>query len=431
LNKTAALASAVGAAVTLWSGPGSADYAPAIKEAMARDAVHDLGFKSAPVLVRGRTNTRVGTIRKAHDVLRNMIAADPAKTLYDTDAVNAERQRLLAPFNGNQPASFHLEGKVGDLLVWETEEGTTIIQEGVFNLRVFGDGDAYRISNLLDVQNNEPCHLSESEAEAEGLRLIRELELVPESDIPTVRFIKTHYEHFTGMLSDPGDRVVATIIYFGREIGGVPVIGPHGSRVQFELGAGGAIRSVRVDWAPMSSADKPASPQTPVSSELFELRVRGHIQKAMQVDSGPLSYSVDRKVCGYVDFGSAYGKQNVFQLGCHVDYRLGGAEQPHIAWIPLAETPVDGNGLENAAELERAGAETTTVVLRLQAAAGPRHNQAFGSQSGESAGGGCTMSRRSASSGWMFLAGGLLFARLLARRSANRSQHGKASGEKE
>jgi hypothetical protein len=370
MGKTQGAVLLLGGAILGLAVPARADYAEPVKQRMARDAVHDLGFAVAPVLLRQKINSREETIRVARKLVTRVVDPTSTDVAFDAEAVNAERQRLLETLTTPLPSRFRLPSAVGKLTLLETEEGTTLTDEGVFNLRVFRDGSAFRLTNRrYDVGKNPAFRLTESEAEIEGLRIIKDLGLVPESDLAQLEFIKTQYLHFSGMAVDPGDRVVGTEVFFARKIGGIPVIGPKGSSVRVELRPGPSVRRVVVDWMPVALAPETTPAQKVVDSQRFTQRFLGYLKSTMGTEADSASVVIERKVCGYVDFGSAYTDQDVLQLGCMVVYRQAASNTPEIVMLPLAEVPVPGQGFADAAELQRLGAEVSTSQLRLQSAA--------------------------------------------------------------
>ena len=362
------LAIAAGLAMSLVTPRVDAGYGATAAARMARHAVHDLEFTSAPVLHRASIGARDEAIRRAHGVLRQVLDSDRVEDLYDADEVIAERRRLLARVGKATPARFREETRLEDLVVVESEDSTAIKRPDVFRLSVSGDGSAIQLEiNQRDSLWNEEYRLTEDEAEREGRRLVTKLALVPASDLEQLEFFRTRYIRFTGNENIPAGRCVATEIIFLRNIGGVPFIGPIGSGVKIEVGAGSKVRSIRVDWAPVEAG---AEQQIVADSELFNLRFRGQIRMMTpQVDLAAVS--LRSKVCGYLDYGAA-ADQELLQLGCQVDYieSHNDSAVPTVAYIPLAVEPADDGvlGPDRARRLEQLGRDVALPAQSISVA---------------------------------------------------------------
>ncbi len=412
-------------AVSLVSIPATADYGTNEREFFVRHAKHDLEFSQAPILVRERTGSREDAIRRVHAIARKMTGEPADAKLYDAELVIGERRRLLDGMGSSVPSRFHKEGQAGDVQVVESEEGTTIRSEGRFNIRVYGSGDAFRVVNenpFPEGSRNLPFRLTESEGEAEGLRLIRDLELVPKADYSTLRFIKTRYIHFTGRGGNDGDRVVATEIYFSRTIAGVPVIGPKGSLIKLELRANDRIESMTVDWGQLSPAPENVPVQRVVGADRFEQRFKGYT-RSNWASKAP-NFVVRKKICGYIDFGTAYTDQEVLQLGCQMSLMTNQAESTkHLAWIPLGESPVADptwNEAVRVKELEAAGRDEMSGATKQTTATtrAPVEQAGPGEAEAES---GCSMGRVARGRGSYAAMAGALLGLILAKR--RRARH--------
>jgi len=309
-----------------------------------------------------------------------------------------------------------VEGASGELLVRETEDSTEISRSGVFSLRVFADGDAFRFRNhLADVASNghRPFRLDEAKAEAVGRDLIDELALVPEDERDQLEFLKTRYVHFTGSGSDPGDRVVATEVYFGRRLGGVPVIGPKGSLVKLEL-SGDHVTSVSVDWASYTSSKDEVRIQKPVAMREVDARLQSRLERLRERPSGAIA--VESRICGYVDPGNRRYNDNVLQLGCLLTYRGNSASQ--VALIPLAQAPVQDPSWEETTNPTSPGIKPLAVQ---NAASDPEQRT---SPDMDQSAAGCSVgsvgSRGSPTAWWGSLCLGLVGLAVLARRRQQR-----------
>jgi MYXO-CTERM domain-containing protein len=422
MGKKQTLALLAGSAIFGVALPARADYAEAAKQRMAEGAAHNLGFTQAPVLLKQKLNTREETIRVASKITSRVLDPSSTGAAFDAEAVNAERQRLLKTLTTPVPSRFRLPSTLGKLSVLETEDGTTLSEQDVFNLRVYRDGSAFRLSNrAYDSAENPEFRLTEVEAQSEGLRIIKELGLIPEADFAQLEFVKTRYLQFSGNAADPGQRSVATEVYFARNVGGIPVIGPKGSSIRIELRREPVIRRIVVDWMPVAVVPGSTPVQKPVDSERFARRFYGYLKSALGTQVDPAAVSIDRKVCGYVDFGSAYTDQEVLQLGCMVVYRQAGSGDAEITFLPLAEEPVSGQGFPDAAELERLGGEVAVSQLKLQALARPITAPGPSASPGLAAPpispqAGCSVTHTRAPSSSAVGLLGLLFLGLLSRR---------------
>ncbi len=323
------------------STPAFADYGERAKAERAEQAEGILRFKEAKVLKQQHKNTREKAIRRLAGTVEKLLShtlGDKSEG-YDPDQVLSLRGTAIfetkkAMTEDEERAQPRLGS--GELKVRETEDSTEIERGELFALRVFADGDAFKIRNqAADVGSNghKVSRLTEVEAEKRGRELIDELDLVPAPERSQLRFQKTRYVHFTGQVADPGDRVVATEIYFGREIDGVPVIGPKGSLIKLEV-SGEHLTSITVDWASYAPDSTPVV-QKPVKKDKVDARLRHHLKKLTEQDQDGLV--VSSRICGYVDPGNRYQNDNIVQLGCLLNY---GNEGELLELVPLAEKPI-------------------------------------------------------------------------------------------
>jgi hypothetical protein len=361
----------VATALLLWPRPAVADYGANAIDLLARHSQHNLGFSTAPVLQR-QTSTRIGTLRTLGPILDAMVASVTGNTqsmpspLYQPDAVVAERARLLSQSSTTSSGDFRLESQTEGLHIIESKNSTTVLRDGIFTAMVHADGAAFHLTNHLANHDTGTigARLTERDAEQLGRSAIRDMKLIPDTDIGQLIFLKTRYAHFTGNVSSPGDRIVGTTAYFGRQIGGVPVVGPSGSRISIEFTANHGIRRIAVDWSPVALGN---DQQTTVDRKTFLDRLTGKFS-ADQIDSqiARRAYSITRKVCGYIDFGTRSDQSNSIQLGCQVNYMVDGDDMQHIAVIPLANRVIDEPGWVTASVVsawEKLAHEQQVTVL--------------------------------------------------------------------
>lgn len=236
-------------------------------------------------------------------------------------AVQVIAQRTKAPTGQD----VELEDGV---VVMESGDGTTIQREGVFTLRVYGDGHSFTWVNHLNgygKYSNAPAVMSEKEAEEHGRRVLDELGAIRLGPAEELVFIKARQIRFTGQDADPGDRPVATEAYFGRVINGIPVVGYKGSTVKIEFIANANIHRLVVDWSPMAPANGKAK-QTMAPKEQLKSRFARRSPNAKPV------------ACGYFDPGSPRGSHvgvDLLQLGCMLENKA--ASQRYF--VPAATVP--------------------------------------------------------------------------------------------
>ncbi len=321
---------------------------------MAHEAEGRLAFTEAKVLKQQHRNTREGTIRRLATTVERVMDRSLKNSSAGFDPELVEKLRPVSAFQVDVELTEDEERArprpvTGELSVRETEDSTEIERANLFALRVVADGDAFKFRNrAADIGSNghRPSKLDETRAEAVGRRLIEELELVPREEQHQLRFIKTRYVHFTGQAADPGDRVVATEVYFGREIDAVPVVGPKGSLIKLEL-SGDHITSRTVDWASYAAPMKGAVLQRPLDREAMDLRLVKYLERI----SGRArnDTTITSRACGYVDLGNRYQNDNTLQLGCLLTYAAG--ETSQVAVLPLAKQPIKDDSWRATAEL--------------------------------------------------------------------------------
>ena len=335
-----------------------ADYGVEAQRLMQQQKKGELGFHSAPVLKHEQRGTREDTIRRLSRTMGRVMAPSLGwSESFDPDEVQRLRKEPLRKIPPELEEDEVLQKSAlrsDALVVREKPDVTNIERPGLFSIRVFGDGDAFRIVNeaaSLETNHHVEMRLDEVEAERVGRRMIDDLDLVPADERKQLRFIKSRYVHFTGQARDPGERVVATEVQFGREIGGVPVIGPKGSRVVLEV-SGDHVLSLSVDWGKVGARGKQLA-QRPVGPKRLEARLRGHLAALRGRPAEDVT--IRSKICGYLDPGARQGGEHLLQLGCQVEY--GSDSAPQLAFIPLAENPQPQKEWSTAAqviEMERA-----------------------------------------------------------------------------
>jgi len=401
--------------LTGFAREAAADYGERAKAELAAHQKGDLDFAEAKVLQQVHRNTREGTIARLAGTVKELLSRSSESQTESFEPGEVARLRTVAPLRGRRVVITEEQERAalidasGELSVREMEDSTEISRTGVFSLRVFADGDAFRFRNhLADVASNghRPFRLDERQAEVVGRALIEELELVPKDEGSQLEFLKTRYVHFTGAGGDLGDRVVATEIYFGRRIGGIPVIGPRGSLVKLEL-AGKHITSLSVDWASYQSPTRDALVQKPVAMDTVEERLQRHLGLLRSRPSQGVT--VESRICGYVDPGNRQHNDNVLQLGCLLTYR--GNSTSQVALIPLAQTPVRDSRWDATEDTVSPGTNLLSVADVGEPTAGASEP---GSERAE---GSCSVGRQGSAATWGTLGlGGLCAWLILSRR---------------
>jgi hypothetical protein len=328
----------------------AADYTPDVRKMFLDHAQHKLGFSSVPVLARQTSSTRNGATRALRAVLQQVIETSPsapasavalAQVLYDPELVVSERDRMgRALFNA--PGTKRLTAQIGGCEVIESEDATAINREGVFSLSVRSDGDAFELYNRLadyNLNDNRGAKLSDGEAAALARAFVVKAGILRGSELDQLVFFKTRFTHFTGNSGDPGDRIVGTSVYFGRQINGVPVVSAKGSRIVIEFAADRAISRVVVDWSPLVATTQT---QRAVSASILRDRIAGeHAERLRNSLQTSGDFEITRVNCGYVDFGDKYiPATKELQLGCEVTSRPLDTDQPSILLVPLGDSVV-------------------------------------------------------------------------------------------
>ncbi len=340
--------------VLLWSSSALADYGEEAKLEMARQTQGQLGFTEAKVLRQQHRNTREGTIRRLSATVEKVMTRTLKNSGVSFDADQVLNLRSVSAFHTGTAVTEEEERSrprpvTGELIVRETEDSTEIERANLFSVRIFADGDAFKFRNrAADIGSNRhrPSKLDEATAEKLGRQLILELDLVPRGERDQLKFVKTRYVHFTGQAADPGDRVVATEIYFGRAIESIPVVGPRGSLIKLEL-SGEHITSLTVDWASYAAPAEDALTQQPLDREQMDLRLVKHLEKLSGRARGDTL--VTSRACGYIDLGNRRPNDNTLQLGCLLTYAAG--ETSQVAVLPLAKQPIKDDSWRATAEL--------------------------------------------------------------------------------
>lgn len=303
----------------------------------------ELDSREVPVLER-KTTGRDNTILRVEAVVRTLLEesdiTDAKAPLGPScgakegcvDTFGLPEQEGLANwqdgFVAEDVVTFRANAKDGDtrsekgVRYLESEDGTLIERAGVFGLRIFAGGDAFRFVNELNgyhkLQNAEVT-MSNEEVVARGRALIDELQLVEMGPDEELKLFKTEFVRFTGKAADPGERVVAVIVTFGRTFRGIPVIGKMGSTVSIEFIANGNVHRLAVDWSPLAPSTKVtrfAGGQT-ILERIADRSLRDGTSK-----SGVASASLPsgELICGYLDEEArSVGASREISLGCLVN----------------------------------------------------------------------------------------------------------------
>lgn len=321
-------------------------------------ARHVFAFAEVPVLVKEASENRGATLRRAIRLVEELSHAEIGDAQRDDWVAHLARLNKHARGSARETrlgARFREEAVLpnGTRLI-ESNTGSSITRPGEFRVAALGQGEAFRIEldeNTPALLGNRPYKLSLDAAERLGLALIRQLNLVPESERSQLFVWRTAHTYFTGKQRDPGERCVSTEIRFGRIIAGVPVVG-QGSFVAIRFASGDAVSSINVDWPRLLTTERS---QRPVTEQAFLERVRGAAtaQKInMSVEAvGDSSVShivnIDSTLCGYYDTGARHGVGSQLQLACAVSLSdvpgnvgAGVSVPPESGWktvVPLAE----------------------------------------------------------------------------------------------
>lgn len=189
------------------------------------------------------------------------------------------------------------------------------------SVKVFADGTKFRVRANLNEEakrvGQRGREIAKDELEQLGRRFVGDsladfVKLGPEE---TLVFLGAKYLREEVMKADGGDRtesVVASIAVFGREVGGVPVIGA-GSKVAVWFASDRQPVGFDVDW-PAYTRTRRRQAVLP-RERLFE-RVRA----TAVAPQGSGRDEVSRFECGYVDLGATSRGATMLQPGCAVHY---------------------------------------------------------------------------------------------------------------
>lgn len=309
----------------------SARYTEEARRLVEHHLAWDLGFDRARAVKRVEHRPREDAIRGLVPVLSDILGVGEDTPYNAEEVIQTRREMLANPRSG----AVHEERETSGGTVVESEDGTAIIQDGVFNLRVY-NGHAFNVSNRLNGyarNGNREAYLGDEEAKGLALAFIRKHNLVPSSEMDQLVFQRTGYVRFTGQVTDPYDRVVSTTAQFARSLNGIPVFG--GSRIKIEFGAGRAITSMYVDWPPIEMSDLELRPVTP---EQFDRRLSGQLESELvgkSENQQQIQVNVQTRLCGYLDPGPR-SRFVQMDLACVTGYTLGDSGAPAVVVTPLA-----------------------------------------------------------------------------------------------
>ncbi|MFP6663905.1 MAG: hypothetical protein VCC00_06890 [Deltaproteobacteria bacterium] len=197
------------------------------------------------------------------------------------------------------------------------------------SLIAYGEDDAYfevyrdaskvrfRAGTDLVEQMASPDRASLNELEARGRQVLgTELRaIVPTTGGDQPVFLGARYmtetetEIQTGVTSS---RVVANIAIFGREINGIPVVGP-GSKVALFFSGTGALVGFDVDWPPYKVLRKR---QATLKIDEVRQRFAEFARAEVPLLQSSSNLNLTRFECGYVDLGHRKRKGQKIQAGC-------------------------------------------------------------------------------------------------------------------
>lgn len=326
-----------------------------------------------PALLRQIQGNRSDKIKELEPLIRELVYLN-GESSYNPGLIIDLRKKLLETAELNSKTRFSVSGQVNGLKLIESDDGTTILKDGEFNLRIYGNGLAFRITNEKNnygKYENSEGRYSEKEAKQMALEVIKNFKLIPEGDMEQLMFLKTEYVKFTGKVKDPGERTVGTIVHFSRKINGIPVVGIRSSNVVVEFISNSDVYQIFVDWAPVSETNHL---QSAVDYNTFVERFSGVLKfREIERDGGielvaseNLFHEVliDRLFCGYVDLGASYSKFMYMQLGCFVKFfEKKGLKSPQIIMVPVAKEPIMEGAWGDTRTLEKLGKMAPYVVV--------------------------------------------------------------------
>lgn len=201
---------------------------------------------------------------------------------------------------------------------------------------VFGDGTKLRVRGNIDdpgeIERAGNTRLEKSELESLGLKFVREAlaDFVKLGERESVTFLGVRYLMNGGadLTGKEAVQVIGSIAVFGREVGGLPVVG-SGSKVAVWFDNARQPVGFDVDW--------------PV------YRITGQTQRVLDRDGltervarttvplqGSATVSVRRFECGYVDLGATRRGPSI-QAGCSIAWERrgpGGDVSAHVEFVP-------------------------------------------------------------------------------------------------
>lgn len=189
------------------------------------------------------------------------------------------------------------------------------------SLKVSADGTKFRFHANLDGEASragaQAREIAKDEVERLGRQFVGEAlaDFVRLGRDETLVFLGVKYLREEGFDAEGKDRresVVASIAVFGREVGGVPVIG-GGSKVAVWFAADRQPVAFDVDW--------PAYTPTRVRQAVLPReRLFERVRATAVAPQGSGRDAVSRFECGYVDLGATSRGASMIQAGCAVHY---------------------------------------------------------------------------------------------------------------
>jgi hypothetical protein len=238
-------------------------------------------------------------------------------------------------------------------------------------LDAIGDGSKLRVRALIDdpkeIERAGTRRIGKAALEKLGQRFVRgplapAVKLGPNEKLTVlgVRYLYNSEGSAEAGRSAEKQQVIANIAIFGREVGGVPVVGP-GSKVAVWFDNSRLPVGFDVDW-----------PEYRVSTTNQPILPRAELNRRVAATTVPLKGAGNAKVhrfeCGYVDLG-ATRRGKYLQGGCSIAY--GGRAEQGTVWArteyipaavevlkedrwPLANALAEGNIVNTAsAEFQR------------------------------------------------------------------------------
>ncbi|HEV3471152.1 MAG TPA: hypothetical protein VG148_17645, partial [Pyrinomonadaceae bacterium] len=209
-------------------------------------------------------------------------------------------------------------------------------------LQVAADGTKFRFRGNIDdargLESARPAgrQLEKDELERLGRDFIKDAlgEFVRVGQAESLTFLGVKYLR-EGSYDANGrgeEEVVANVAVFGREVDGVPVVGP-GSKVAVWFANDRQPVGFDVDWPAYSAA---GARQRVLPRDRLEARVR----ETTVPPDGTGRAEVARFECGYVDLG-ATRRASQLQAGCAIHYarrQEGGTLAARVEFVPAGET---------------------------------------------------------------------------------------------